>query len=84
MYRERIERDLKRVKQRLELYYQAEEAILSGAQSYRIGSRELTRASLKELRNEIRELERKRDELENMLSGYSGRRRAFRVILRDL
>jgi hypothetical protein len=84
MNRERIQRDLNRVKQRLEMYYQAEEAILGGAQSYQIGSRQLTRASLPYLQDEIAKLENKRDEMENMLTACDGPRRSFRVIPRDL
>ncbi len=43
-------------KRRLQLYYEAEEAILGGAQSYSIGSRNLTRANLAEVRKTIDEL----------------------------
>ena len=39
------------------MYYQAEEAILGGAQSYSLGSRSLTRANLAEIRKTIDELE---------------------------
>lgn len=50
MTRERIEK-------RLELYYEAEEAILSGAQSYTVGKRQLTRADLSEIEATITNLE---------------------------
>lgn len=43
------------LKQRLELYLNAERKILSG-QSYRVGSRELTRANLAEVRAVIDDL----------------------------
>ena len=43
------------LKQRLELYLDAERKILSG-QSYRVGSRELTRANLAEVRAVIDDL----------------------------
>ena len=44
---------LEEYKARLEMYYQAEEAILNGAQSYSLGSRNLTRANLSEVRQMI-------------------------------
>lgn len=47
---------LEEYKRRLQLYYEAEEAILGGAQSYSIGSRNLTRANLAEVRKTIDEL----------------------------
>ena len=48
---------LERYKKRLEQYYAAEEAILSGAQSYKVGSRSLTRANLNEIADMIKYLE---------------------------
>lgn len=48
---------LDRLKMRLEQYISAEDAILGGAQSYAIGSRQLTRGSLKEIRAAIKDLE---------------------------
>lgn len=65
------------------MYYDAESAILGGAQSYTIGSRQLTRASLSALQKEIKELENMEDELKNMLCG-AGARGSYRVIPRDL
>ena len=53
---------LEEYKRRLQLYYEAEEAILGGAQSYSIGSRNLTRANLTEVRRTIDELINKADE----------------------
>ena len=47
---------IKRVKARLELYYEAEEKILN-AQEYKIGSRSLTRADRDEVREMIKKLE---------------------------
>ena len=44
-------------KERLALYYDAEKAILRGAQSYSIGSRNLTRADLSKVQDKIKELE---------------------------
>ena len=74
---------LKQYKQRLELYYKAEAAILDGAQSYTIGSRHLTRAELAEIRKMITTLENGIDALEAELAG-GGRRKCVRVIPRDV
>jgi len=83
--RERIQARLDLVKQRLEMYYKAEAAILEGAQSYQIGSRQLTRATLQSLQNEIKDLETRRDELESaLLAGGSDKRKSYRIIYRDL
>jgi hypothetical protein len=46
-----------RIETRLTQYYAAEDAILSGAQSYSIGNRTLTRASLDNIQRQIRALE---------------------------
>lgn len=43
-------------RQRLSQYLEAERAILSGAQSYQIADRVLTRANLKEIQSKIDEL----------------------------
>lgn len=83
MNRERTQERKKKYEERLALYYEAEEAVLSGAQSYRIGSRELTRADLAEIRKMIKDLEDAVDELESALAG-NGRRRTMRVIPRDV
>ena len=56
-------------KDRLAQYYKAEEKILKG-QSYRIGTRQVTRADLAVVQNEIKELE---------TDGTTGRR-AVRVV----
>lgn len=64
-----IEQRLTRCRNRLEIYYQAEESILGGAQSYSVGSRSLTRANLSEITARIRELEKEKSNLENMLNG---------------
>ena len=50
---------LERYKQRLAMYEQAEEAILNGAQSYSMGSRNLTRANLAEVNEMIDYLEKR-------------------------
>lgn len=69
MTREEINTRLTRCKNRLEMYYQAEESILGGAQSYSVGSRSLTRANLSEIRAMIDKLEKEKVNLENMLNG---------------
>lgn len=48
---------LANARRRLSLYYAAEEAVLQG-QEYRIGSKSLVRADLKEIRSEIEKLEK--------------------------
>lgn len=68
---------LERVRNRLELYYEAEEKILSGAQSYAIGSRNLTRANLSEIQSKIKELEAEKRLLEK---NASGKRKVARVV----
>lgn len=67
---------LKRAKMRLNLYYEAEEQILSGAQSYNIGSRSLTRADLGKIQEEINKLESE----VKMLEKSNGKRKVRRVI----
>ena len=71
---------IERKKARLELYYAAEEAILSGAQSYTIGTRTLTRANLGTIETMIKKLEAEVGVLED------GRkpRKAFGVTPRDI
>lgn len=73
---------LQRKRNRLEMYYKAEEAILGGAQSYSLGSRSLTRANLAEIRKIIDKLE---DEIEQLEAVASGRktRRTIAVVPRD-
>ena len=78
-----IETRLNSYKTRLDLYIKAEAAILEGAQSYSIGSRNLTRADLAEIRKMITTLEKGVDELEAALAG-NGRRKAVRIIPRDV
>lgn len=69
---------------RLDLYYRAEEAILEGAQSYAIGSRNLTRADLGEITEMIATLEDKIAEDEAALaSATGGRRKSVGIYPRD-
>lgn len=71
-------RTITMVQTRLELYYEAERRILSGAQSYTIGNRQLTRADLAEIRKTITALE---DELETLAGNSRGASR--RVVFMD-
>ena len=79
-----IKTRLERNTARLDLYYKAEEAILGGAQSYTIGSRNLTRANLADIQEMIATLESKVAEDEAALASASGgRRKSVGVYLRD-
>lgn len=73
---------LETLQSRLQQYIDCEEAILSGAQEYTIGSRRLLRANLKEIADMIRYLER---EVTNETSRQSdgGRNRMAGIIPRD-
>lgn len=73
---------LKKKKNRLEMYYQAEEKILEGAQSYQLGTRNLTRANLAEIRKMIEQLEKEVEDSEKIAEGYKPRR-AIAVVPRD-
>ncbi|WP_273321246.1 DUF6148 family protein [Vallitalea guaymasensis] len=73
---------LSKAKERLNAYYDAELAILSG-QEYKMGSKSLKRADLAQIRESIRELEKAVDELK-FKEKTGARRRSFRVTLRDL
>ncbi len=66
------------LEKRLNAYYKAEMAVLTG-QSYQLGTRKLTRASLSEIRKAIEELE---TEILNVDNG--GKRKVFRGLPRDL
>ncbi|MBM7592265.1 hypothetical protein JOD01_003927 [Brevibacillus fulvus] len=82
--RERIQAQLNLVNQRLEMYYKAEAAVLIGAQSYQMGQKQITRATLPSLQNQIQELERRKEELETALATGADKRKAVRVLFRDL
>ena len=73
---------LERYKKRLEQYYEAEEAILSGAQSYKVGSRSLTRANLNEIADMIKYLEN-RVAAERSVNSGKGRNKITGVVPRD-
>lgn len=73
---------LKMAQDRLNAYYEAEIAVLSG-QEYAIGSRRLVRADLAEIRKAINELEQQvkmlTDKSNNVVSS-----RVKRVVIRDI
>lgn len=81
--KETIQKRLKARKDALEEAEKAYLALLSGqVQSYTIGSRNLTRLNLSELKETISTLEKEIDALEAVLNG-GGRRKAVGVVLRD-
>lgn len=83
--RAQIQRKLDKINERLELYYEKEKALLSdeGVQSYTIGSRTVSRYQYStNIKNQIEELERQREELENLLAGIRPRK-AVAVVPRD-
>ena len=73
---------LERYKKRLEQYYEAEEAILSGAQSYKVGSRSLTRANLNEIADMIKYLENRVTSEQSATNG-KGRNKVTGIVPRD-
>lgn len=85
MTKSQIVRKLEKVNERLEYYYKKEKALLTddGVQSYTIGSRSVTRYQYSSnIKNQIEELERQRDELDNRLAGIK-QRKSVGVVLRD-
>lgn len=80
-----IKEQLERAKSRLELYYKREEEMLDGGvQSYGLGSRNVTRynTELSQIRDEISNLKKEIDVLENQLRGGTARK-AVGVVPRD-
>lgn len=67
---------IQQLKERLEKYYDAEDKILKG-QSYTIGSRQLTRASLAAVQDKIKELEA---EIEMLEKRGTTKRRSVRAV----
>lgn len=83
--RAQIKRRLDKINERLELYYEKENALLSqkGVQSYTIGSRSVSRYQYSmDIKSQIEALENERDELENLLAGIKPRK-AIGVVPRD-
>lgn len=70
------------LRQRLFEYRAAETAILTGAQSYKMGSMEVNRANLSHIKQMIKELENEIEKEESRQSG-KGPRRVFGIIPRD-
>lgn len=68
---------------RLALYLQAEQAVLSGAQSYAVGGRNLTRANLAEIRAAIDDLYKRLAAAEAMESG-KGANKVSGIVPRDV
>jgi len=68
---------LERARRRLELYYKAEEAILTG-QEYTIGSKKLRRADLSDVQAMISKLEK------DVKALNSGKNRAVRAVPLDI
>lgn len=79
MLSEMQKKRLERYKKRIEMYYEAEEAVLLN-QEYKIGTRSLRRADLSTIRAAIRELEGQIETLE----ACGGKNKAFRCIPRDI
>ena len=80
--RTRLQQRKEHIKKALDMYYEAEIAIIGGAQSYSVGSRSLTRANLSEIRAAIKEYENLLENLENQLNGR-GRNLIIRGIPQD-
>ena len=81
--KETIQKRIDTRKKYLEAAETAYLALLNGqVQSYTIGSRNLTRLNLSELKETIATLEKEIDELEAVLRG-GGRRKAVGIIPRD-
>ena len=73
------EKRLERYKKRLEMYYEAEEAVLLN-QEYTIGTKSLKRADLSTIRAAIKDLEKQVESLE----AAGGKNKAGSFIPRDL
>lgn len=83
--RAQAQRRLDKINQRLEVYYEKENAMLSekGVQSYTIGSRSVSRYQYAaDIKSQIEQLENERDELENLLAGRKPRK-MIGVVPRD-
>ena len=73
---------LEEAKRHLAIWLEAE-AEIATSQSYTIGSRSLTRANLKEVREQIKYWQSKVAELEN-IAARRGRNRVYRAVPRDI
>lgn len=82
---ENAKEQLETVNKRLKLYYKREEEMLSGGvQSYGIGTRNATRynTDLSAVKSEIEKLEKRKSELEAVISG-SKKRKAIGIVPMD-
>lgn len=79
--KEELKSYLKKAKQQRDKWIEAESAVMSG-QSYTIGSRQLSRASLGQIKEQIKFWNGEISKTENALKG--GRGRVYRVVPRDL
>ena len=76
--------DLEFIEGRLKMWLDAE-AALATSQSYKVGTRELRRADLPEVREQIEFWENKYNKTTNEIDGTSGgSRRTVRIVPRDL
>lgn len=71
---------LEEAKEHLRIWLDAEKAVATG-QSYKIGTRSLTRASLKDIKDSIKFW---RNEVDRLESGAGKGARVFRAVPRDL
>lgn len=71
---------LEEAKEHLRIWLDAEKAVATG-QSYKIGTRSLTRASLKDIRDSIKFW---RNEIDRLESGAGKGARVLRAVPRDL
>ena len=78
-----METRLEIYRKRLESYYEAEDAILAGAQSYQVGSRHLTRGNLKDIADMIKYLEQ-RVAAEEAAAQGKGRNKVTGIVPRDV
>lgn len=67
----------------LSIWLKAEESVAIGSQSYKMGTRSLTRADLGEIRRQVQFWETKVLDLQNKTAGR-GRSRGYRGVPRDL
>lgn len=77
-----LKEELAKAKQHLQAWLEAELAVSTG-QAYKIGTRQLTRASLADIREQIKYWKKEIQRLENSLTGKK-KRNVFRFVPRDL
>jgi phage FluMu protein gp41 len=70
-------------REQLTAYMEAERTVLTN-QSYRIGTRQLTRADLSAIQSGIKYWTNEVNKLENAAGGRGRRNRVYRVVPRDL